>query len=357
MKFFSKKWSLFILIFLGVAFLGTLIITGFASIYAKSSDSLLNNGTFLSFVFFFIWLIIPACVAYYFTYKNYPKNVEENLSKKFESMNAFKGVGMVLVSILILGVLFNLLIVIGPSGFDPYTLIPVTDEQLNNSIPSPSPNQQSLVLDFSALEAETIKPKSEIDTSNWNQFEDKLIKVRFLYPSAWGKPQTTFNRGGTGWFYRVYFPNSSFSFGGTSPDFSAGRGGSFIDFNGFSHQGHKLFWDSVDALCDSKDVVSCQISGKQVFVAIGVTSCGTSIWGSGSRVLLVDRPGEQISGLAFGGSFLSTAYSSITQALCQVDDQNSRERFNKLIKERRLDAESTKNLDTIDKVFETIKPL
>ena len=338
-----------------MAFLGTLIITGFASIYAKSSNSLLNNGTFLSFAFFFIWLIIPACVAYYFTYKNYPKNVEENLSKKFGSMNALKGVGMVLVSILILGVLFKL--VIGQGGFDPYTLISVTDGQLNSAIPSPSLKPQSLVLDFSALEAESIKSKSEIDTSNWNQFEDKLIKVRFLYPSAWGTPSTSFNRGETGWFYRVYFSNSSFTFGGTSPDFSAGREGSFADFNGFSQQGHRLFWDSAETVCQSKDLVSCQISGKQVFVTSGATSCGPSIWGSGSRILLEDRPGEQISGLGFGGSFLSTAYSSITQALCQVDDQNSRDRFNKLIKERRLDAESIKNLDTIDKVFETIKPI
>lgn len=354
MKFFSKKWLLFILIFLGVAFLGTLILTGFASIYAKYSDSLLNNGTFLSFAFFFIWLIIPACAAYYFTYRNYPKNVEENLSKKFESLNPLKGVAMVLVSILILGVLFRL--IMGQGGFDPYTLISVTDGELDSSIPSPSPNQQSLVLDFSALEAELVKPKNEIDTSNWSQFEDKLVKVRFLYPSSWGKPQTNFNRGETGWFYRVYFPNSSFSFGGTSPDFSAGRGGSFVDFNGFSHQGHKLFWDNAETLCQTDDLISCQISDNKVFVTSGI-SCGPVALGSGARILLVDRPGEQISGLAFGGSFLSIAYSSITQALCQVDDQKSKERFNNLIKERRLDTESIRNLDTINKVIETIKPI
>ena len=352
MRFLRKKWVLFILIFLGIAFLGTLILTGFANIYAKSSDSLLNNGTFLSFAFFFIWLIIPACIAYYFTYKNYPKNVEENLSKKFESINAFKGVGMVLISILVLGVLFKLIISRG--GFDPYTLISVTDGQLNSSVPSPSLKPQSLVLDFSALESESIKPKSEIDTSNWNQFEDKLIKVRFLYPSAWGTPSTSFNRGETGWFYRAYFSNSSFTFGGTGPDFSAGREGSLADFNGFSQQGHRFFWDSAETLCQSKDFVSCRISDKKVFVTSGAADCGHSIWGSGARVLLIDRPGEQISGLAFGESFLSTAYSSTTQALCQVDDQSSKEKFNKLIKERRLDVESIKKLDTVDKVFETI---
>lgn len=262
---------------------------------------------------------------------------------------------MVLVSILILGVLFKL--VTGQGGFEPYTLISVTDSQLNSSIPTPSSKPQSLVIDFSALEAESIKPRSEIDTSSWNQFEDKLIKVKFLYPSSWGTPSTSFSRGATGWIYRVYFPSSNFTVGGTSPDFSAGREGRFADFNGFSHQGNKLFWDSAETLCESKDLASCQTSGKQVFVTSGATSCGPPIWGSGARVLLQDRPGEQISGLAFGGSFLSTAYSSITQALCQVDDQNSRDRFNKLVKERRLDSESIKKLDTINKVFETIKPI
>lgn len=76
--------------------------------------------------------------------------------------------------------------------------------------------------------------------------------------------------------------------------------------------------------------------------------------------MFVDRPTKLISGLVFGGEFLSSSYDSMADNICiEVGNTNKQlvKDLEQMIVEKNLDTESIKNLDTLEKVFETIEEI
>ena len=213
------------------------------------------------------------------------------------------------------------------------------------STPTPS------LPDFSK---EPVKPRTNVDISNWLTFDDPQVGLRFKYPPEWGKTNTQIEKGSKGSKYMIYFDNLEFKFmiGGSSVDYSVGRGSDVNDFVGFNHN----VWPyTADDICNDIGVLFCQKIGNTVQVLYGIKcsaqECNPYTWYA--RYMYVDRPNKnKFQGLVFGGNFLSPYLNTLV-----MDNQTPRviRQINKALLDRRLDEETIKNLDTYEKVFETVE--
>lgn len=211
--------------------------------------------------------------------------------------------------------------------------------------------------------------------ANWKVFRDSSVGISFKYPPEWGMPKITFRKSldGSDFLFHVVFPNSPFRVGGTSADFEEGREGSWTDFNGFGHNPNSLFfWDNPQKLCDNKDWLKCDIGqNNEVDFLSGARCVQLASISSFERIKFIDRPTRQITGLAFGGYFLSDKFLENFSTLipaghrqsnwCDISTDNmipaEVKMMNDKVKSKNLDAESLKNLDTFEKVFETIEEI
>jgi hypothetical protein len=76
-----------------------------------------------------------------------------------------------------------------------------------------------------------------------------------------------------------------------------------------------------------------------------------------TRSFFLDRPTKLITGLRFSGTFLSSNYSFASQYRREDPNNSDMSFVSDLIIKRKLDNESIKNFDEIEKLFETIEEL
>jgi len=193
-------------------------------------------------------------------------------------------------------------------------------------------------------------PRTQFNLSEWKTFEYPPVAMRFKYPPEWGNPDSKYLPGETGFSFLVRFPNSSFVVGGTSKDYSAGRGGRFSDFNGF---GNKFWWKETKNICSS-ETIFCQTTATSAHIVTTSTREGPSLFPSYARLYFTNRSGQTISGLAFGGSFLSPKLKKYTSDFQISNYETERKSFDAAVIERKLDDISMEQFDEFEKVFETI---
>jgi hypothetical protein len=280
----------------------------------------------------------------------------------------------------ILGIAFYL-------SYQFYLLHSVTINTRNDPLITPSQNSQSTIFpsinisttavspssqseQFQDLLNETVKPITQIDLSSWKVFEDKQVGIRFKYPPDWGEPQSelrNLNNPSTeyppesGWvFYVMFSNNNNINITGGSNDFMRAIGG--CTFIGFGTEKYP----SAQQYCElTKDyVIYCQPIKENLHILSGFNSgigseCHHSL--PYNRIYFLNRPNKLISGIEFGGQFLSPRYyGSNGSSKYSLEEflkaaNNDKSIVNKLVLDRKLDAESIKNYDAIEKLFETIE--
>jgi hypothetical protein len=244
--------------------------------------------------------------------------------------------------------------------------------------PTPTPIPVTMTLED--LAQETVKSVANIDISNWKTFSDDRVGLKFKYPGEWEAPYVSYdtcvagaqNCNHTGSIFGVSFDKNTFSVGGTSRDFSAQRSGSALIFNGFdpsSNNGydttssHNFWWKSGSELCQTPELLTCRINLSKVYLTTSAGGCGEPIFGNYRRMLFIDRSGKTISGLAFEGKIFSENYDQhFYDWLCSSPgsqdfsaDPNAKKLLDQAVSQRKLDETSALNLDTINKIFETVE--
>jgi hypothetical protein len=184
------------------------------------------------------------------------------------------------------------------------------------------------------------------DTSLWKTYRNESVGFSFKYPEEWGDPTSDIIKGHIGYFLSVHFPYSRFIAGGSTKDFMYPSEGSILNFKGFDLEPSKK-------ICENYKTIYCQISEKSVHF-VNSTVFGPMGLGAYSRFYLADRPNKEISGLVFGGGFLSKQTRKYIDNFSE-DDTVEIEAFNKAVVERKIDEESMKNFDLYEKIFETIE--
>lgn len=227
----------------------------------------------------------------------------------------------------------------------------------NNKV-TPTPYYKGYIITpFPDFSEQAPKSETKYDKLSWLIFEDKQMGLKFKHPKQWGVPKVIFREGSdAGTLYSVTFPNSTFQVGGTSREFSEGRGATVFDFNGF---GNKLFWENAQELCQDQDFFECKIENEKILLINGA-SCYEDyrVIPTLSKILIVDRPGKIISGLVFGGEFADESYlKPAYDWFCNLDneDTNYISIFNDALRQRRLNLETMANLDLFEEVFKTVE--
>jgi hypothetical protein len=231
-----------------------------------------------------------------------------------------------------------------------------------STTPLPTNKPTPSLEDVTKLLNETPKPRTQFDLSTWKTFEDKEVGIRFKYPQEWGEATRTLinNKQPTdsnGWSYDIRFSNNDrFDVLGSSKDFVLEVGG--IIFKGFGFGEYEF--KSPEHFCIHNDVylIYCQPENTslQVLTGANIRRWGPSpVISSFNRLYFYDRPTKLISGLQFRSEFLSSEYDPLPKL--DSDKKRNEQLLNNLVLERKLDTESIRNYDTIEKVFETIEEI
>lgn len=206
---------------------------------------------------------------------------------------------------------------------------------------------------------ETVKPKTNIDISDWKTFDDPRIGLRFKYPVEWGKPERQLDRGEAGFDYIVTFAyqeNSTF-FGirGVTRDFERSSGMEALP----------RFSGDISKVCsDYKDsFIYCENFTDRVHALESLTCTGPGTNSFAARYMFLRRQRDFIPGFVFSGEYLSknTRQKIFNLMLpkygsyCSEPDPQYLHQFNQAVLNRQLDSESMQNFDTIEKVFETVE--
>ena len=218
----------------------------------------------------------------------------------------------------------------------------------------PSVTPKPTLPDFSK---EPVKPRTNIDTSNWLTFDDPQVGLRYKYPPAWGVPSKSEDKGDKGSRYIVEFiiekTGRTFLGGGVTLDYDerVGEPDVYI-FSGFESGNWK---QSKEEICNGVGTIFCQKEDNIVHVLTGFScikeQCNPFTYFS--RYMYINRPNKKYPGLVIGGGFTSEFLDEIISK-AELDPKYLNG-LNKALIDRRLDNESMKNFDTIEKVFETVE--
>lgn len=238
--------------------------------------------------------------------------------------------------------------------------VEVVEQVAEPTLASPSP--KPLNLDFSASEP---KPVWEFDTSEWRLFEDEHVGVRFYHPAEWGTPSRVLDycdeycnpEGTRAWYYRVTFPESSFSVAGVTTNFLPGRGMNLLyDFAGFTTGPVASDSATLQAtqFCETPWFMNCEVAETSLTYT-SFPACGgeTATGFNYERVYMVNTlSGSKVSGLAFGGAFLSEDDPISSISSC---DPEAKTAVDQALQERKLTIQQMKQYDLFGAVFETVE--
>lgn len=220
---------------------------------------------------------------------------------------------------------------------------------------------------FPDFSKETVKPKTNIDISTWKTFDDPKVGLRFKYPPEWKDFLANFWSDDPSYYkdaiiYYGHIETTNYKFGGNRfklwgqnkevVDLGEGGGENFTGI------------DTANKFCSNQklgNILFCVHENNQAHVLIGDSKCrggGCGLIWSYIRFMYIFTPNKRIPYFKFSGEFLSEKYSRLIRYNNLDKFYPTDEEFNILnqaILDRRLDEESMKNYDTIEKVFETVE--
>lgn len=223
----------------------------------------------------------------------------------------------------------------------------------------------TLTTSFPDFSKEAVKPKTNIDISNWKTFDDPKVGLRFKYPPEWGTYSATFDEshnnvetyGGNLRLNDFEFGYNAFRvFGQSIKKYSYGMMGE--DFSGLDEKGK--FCSNLQS--DESRLIG-QLFCTQIDSTAHVLIGGNSRGGGGSnlielfqRNMYLYKPNKKIAYFKLSGEFLSKKYAEFyDNSSGNSPPEGEYEKINQALLDRRLDSESMKNFDTIEKVFETVE--
>ncbi len=233
-----------------------------------------------------------------------------------------------------------------------------TDTDSNNNevlIMTSQPTPTIVPPDFSDKPVQT---RNQFDLSSWKTFNNEEVGLQFKYPSDWGTPKVNYNfchnkplcstDNQPAAVFRLEFPNSSFTIGGASKNFSPSRGTNMLyDFPGFGR------WKKEDLVkfCATPWFINCTNTDDIVHYTTTPACMGEPGSGFGyERVMLLSRSSGSINGLAFGGKFIPDDIGSPYHTCDDVVEKS----VGNAILARKLSPSIMKTFDLYEKVFETV---
>ena len=212
----------------------------------------------------------------------------------------------------------------------------------------------------------SVKPKTQIDTSAWKTFDDPQVGLRFKYPPEWGEPNLSFFDASKttytedeGFGFDISFQNDNkkkLNLSGNSQNWSCGACDDWDGIIGFNQDN----WQKFSQICsDNNNLVTC-LNNNSIIKLLKQPKCDQWQSSEYEMVLYLYRPEKSIMYINFNYSFFSDEYNDFFNGKCNGKggsylSQKSQNELFSAINNRRLDSESVKNYDTIEKVFETVE--
>jgi hypothetical protein len=215
------------------------------------------------------------------------------------------------------------------------------------------------------------QPHTTFNISTWKTYENSDVGLRFKYPSEWGDVESDlWNHCDISYittkgecehevigriFNAKFTGNSLIDFGGVADHWTEGTDPGITKGFGGYHGRDPLSFCSIHG-----DSWFCQVTGNFLHTVIMDGSyAGYSL----HRVLFVNAPNNRIKGFGFSGGFLSKRFNNYIEGLKTyyiadpnyIIPENALEPLRNATLERRLDPESMRNFDMIEKIYETVE--